>query len=607
MEERLQQWASSLTSTHKIFSHDAPLEPQHFSLLLQDKKLQPCLSYLVRHVRPATEGRLIKLNLKHARIRKNLKEEDEESSSLHEYLKLKSAIVEARSAIAAEATEIQQLNQRREELRQSETEVRRKAVLVRAARQDGEQLAKHYGLWSAQLREIEEDQQQRERKASKVTLAVKKRLHDDLLGLECVHQAILSDRPGGQHSLHQMKEHLWESIGEGVGEWSPRMAVEAVVGETQDGQRALRSHLQGVDLARDAHDLRVKCESDGTFIDETNPSGVVESVQELLRQMSAAHVRLHLQAHQENQAALSLGRVLATNTNNITTVVKRRYEDEEVAAAVLELVKTTLALAGERVALASAQAFTASLQDKADMAARIQAAVRDKHARIVNFEKEIQERIESMQCLATSVEGGRETVKQLVAQLRADVGEALTLTTTPTPASTNLAAECEKLETIPLAHLLTTEMETSERKPKINMSTAPLVWHNPEAAAGGWRAVNQLCEGMRCWDGVYEAATKRLLLTATLHRQMERLTSLREAMDTTRKQSEAISSLDTKELIKQVEANDHKLEEQVTTMLADCEKQLNDGFQLVAKFTQHMSDWWEQPAKKIEVKKLQLH
>lgn len=66
----------------------------------------------------------------------------------------------------------------------------------------------------------------------------------------------------------------------------------------------------------------MKCESDGTFIDETNPTGVVESVQELLRQMSAAHVKLHLQAHQENQVALSLGRVLATNTNNITTVVK---------------------------------------------------------------------------------------------------------------------------------------------------------------------------------------------------------------------------------------------------------------------------------------------
>ena len=68
--------------------------------------------------------------------------------------------------------------------------------------------------------------------------------------------------------------------------------------------------------------LRVKCESDGTFIDEMNPSGVMESVRELLRQMSAAHVKLYLQAHQENRAALSLTRALNTLTNNITTVAK---------------------------------------------------------------------------------------------------------------------------------------------------------------------------------------------------------------------------------------------------------------------------------------------
>lgn len=40
----------------------------------------------------------------------SLKEEGEESSPLHEYLRLKSAIVEARSAIASEVTEIQQLS-----------------------------------------------------------------------------------------------------------------------------------------------------------------------------------------------------------------------------------------------------------------------------------------------------------------------------------------------------------------------------------------------------------------------------------------------------------------------------------------------------------------
>lgn len=60
-----------------------------------------------------------------------------------------------------------------------------------------------------------------------------------------------------------------------------------------------------------------------------------------------------------------------------------------MAAAILELVKTTLDLAGERVALASAHSTTSSLHDKADVAARIQEAVKDKHARIMNFEKEI--------------------------------------------------------------------------------------------------------------------------------------------------------------------------------------------------------------------------
>lgn len=55
----------------------------------------------------------------------------------------------------------------------------------------------------------------------------------------------------------------------------------------------------------------------------------------------------------------------------------------------LELVKITLALAGERAALVSAQSITASLHDKADVAARIQQAVKDKHAKIINFEKEI--------------------------------------------------------------------------------------------------------------------------------------------------------------------------------------------------------------------------
>ncbi|MPC89355.1 hypothetical protein E2C01_084297 [Portunus trituberculatus] len=80
--------------------------------------------------------------------------------------------------------------------------------------------------------------------------------------LERVHQALLSSssssssHPYAAYSLHQMKEGVWERIGESVDELSPRGLVEAVVGETRDGQHALRTFLQGVDLTRDAHELR---------------------------------------------------------------------------------------------------------------------------------------------------------------------------------------------------------------------------------------------------------------------------------------------------------------------------------------------------------------
>lgn len=67
---------------------------------------------------------------------------------------------------------------------------------------------------------------------------------------------------------------------------------------------------------------RVKCEKDGTFIDDSNPGGVVQAVREMLHLMYASHVDLYLHAHRENEHAASLTRALATLTNNISIAAK---------------------------------------------------------------------------------------------------------------------------------------------------------------------------------------------------------------------------------------------------------------------------------------------
>ncbi|KAG0730071.1 hypothetical protein GWK47_029044 [Chionoecetes opilio] len=602
MECRLEQWACRLTTTHKLFNHDQPLTAQHFAILAQDKNLRPCLAYLVRQVVPPDQARLIKLNLKHARIRKSLREEGEEPSSLREYLRLSAAVGEARAALRAETSEILLLNQQKEELHQGEVEARRKACLVRVARQDSEQQTRHCDLWSAQLRDLQDTQHSKGTKANKASLAIKGKVHEDLLEVEKVHHALLSSHATTVPDLHQMKEDVWERIGDSFEAWSGPGLMEAVVVEAREAQHGLRTLLQGVDLARDARNLRVKMEGSGTFMGEGNPYGALQSVGELLRGMSGAHVRLHLRAHQEHRAALSLSRALNTLNNNINTTAKRSHEDEDVAAAVLALVKASCGLSGERAALGCVAALTATLQGRADAAAAARLALRDTHTRITQQEKEIAERVENIQCVAASIQGGREAVRDLLSSLHASVGGVLRLTTTPTPAHTCLAEECGSLTALPLAHLLTTHMQTSgEHKQKVSMTTTPLVWHPPEATAAAWTAAAQLCPGVRCWEGVCEAACQRLHFTTTLLCQMDHLTSLHTALGTASKQRQAVSSMGTKELLKQVESHDEKVEQRVVEMAEEAERLLTQGFQLLSRFTRTMTDWWEQPAKKIEV------
>lgn len=67
---------------------------------------------------------------------------------------------------------------------------------------------------------------------------------------------------------------------------------------------------------------RLRCEKDGTFIDDINPGGLIESVRELLAQMSASHVQLYFEAHQADRAAQSLSRALKTLINNIVAAAE---------------------------------------------------------------------------------------------------------------------------------------------------------------------------------------------------------------------------------------------------------------------------------------------
>ncbi|XP_037800072.1 uncharacterized protein LOC119595013 [Penaeus monodon] len=592
MDNSVHEWALGLTRRHKVFSLDQPLKPEHFTNLTRDKNLQPILSFLTRHVCPPEERRLIKLNLKHSRFRKKLTGEEGEILPTEERFKLKASIVDANSAIAAETAEIQQLNRRKEELRQREVELRRRAMLMRVSQEEREKEIQHCKLWQSQLSQLQEDLPSVYDGQAGVDINLQKQLRGNLSDLEKLRRSIITGHFGTPDRMHMEKLRVWERIGDAMATWGPRSLMVGMTSEVQEVMRGLHAQVQNVDLVKDARELRLKCENDGAFIDEMNPGGVIESVRELLGQMSASHVKLYVEAYQADLAAQSLSRALKTLHNNIFAAAKRNYTDDGITVAVVDVVKENISVAGERAALNAAEQLTSSLQERANAAARARDALRAKHAQIVSFNKEVQDGIESIQCLAMCVGDGLQIIKERLQEVRSTTEEALEGMAYPTPVSANsLANECEAFIAAPLNQLLTTTTEEFSQKRKAEMSTTSLLWYDQAAAQPGWEAQRQLCNGILSWDGVFGAVCEKQELTTSLQKEMERLTFSKAAMQATQKSRKILSSQEMKELTEKVEVSDSKLEKDITRLTTSCEKQVDIGMHHVARVNRLLTEW----------------
>ncbi|XP_037782177.1 uncharacterized protein LOC119578679 [Penaeus monodon] len=594
MESSVFKWATGLTRRHKVFSHSEPLQPQHFFNLTRDSNLQPILAYLAGHVRPAGERRSIRLNLKHARLREKLTgDEGEGASATEERLRLKASIVDAGVDISVERTEIQQLNQRNEELRQREVEVRRRITLLKVAQEEREKEIEHCLLWRSQLSLLMEDLPCSEEGRSLFDMNLQKQLQANLLQLEELRRSIITGYLSSPDRIHEEKLNVWELVEETMARWEPRMLQEALLSNTREATRNLHSQVQNIDLMKDAQILRLKCEKDGTFIDDINPGGLIESAREL-------YVKLYVEADQADRAARSLSRALKSLHNNIVAAAEKTYVEDGVAAAVINVVNESISVSGERAAVHCAEQLTLSMQERSETAAKARDTLRAKHAQITSFNKEVQDRVESIQCLAMCVVDGLQMIKEQRRDIQATVNKAIGAMAYPTPVSRNcLGEESQAFLAVPLSQLLTTKMGEYGLQKKADLSTTPLVWHEHSVNQAGWEAMWRLCSALLSWEGVFGEVCDKQNQAACIHKQMDHFAFTKVAMQNSRRDGDTLTMQIMRELTERVEASDSLLEGEITAQTSKCERQVTQGMQLIAKVNRLFSEWWEQPAKCI--------
>ncbi|KAK3870805.1 hypothetical protein Pcinc_024000 [Petrolisthes cinctipes] len=605
VDVNVQQWAMSLLHQHQ------GLTPQLFSMLTRDQKFAGILTYLLQHVRPPEEQRVIKLNLRHATFTKQLRgvDDDEEGedgsgTGLESHLRLRAALLDANMAINEEVKEINIINQRVEESRQSACEARRRTATLTAACSQTEVATNLYQNWTCYLDQIQQHGKGGSMDGSVTNVAVQRMVKGTLSELENVLPTVISKHNVSCEDIHQQKVTLWECVGDSLVECGPGALLSTLVGEVKAATRDLHTLTHQIDLAREARQLRLKCEMDGTFIDDSNPGGVVKGVRELLQLMCASHVQLCLQAHQDTTHTTSLTRALATLTNNISAAAKRKYSDEAVSACIVELVRENIALVGEKAALSTILALISNLQPRATKATQAREAVRAKHTRICTFEKKVQESLSTIHNLTAAVEEGWPEIENILKQLHASVEASLSLVTSPTPIPPHsLTTEGDFYTKLPLACLITTDCNGLGQRQKVKMLNTPLVWYSWDSTQPCWEVVSRIKQGMTSWEGVYQAVCEHQVQTNFLYTQLERLSFLRAS--TTQVElgkDKVITSQDMKKLKDDIDKHDKREEEEVVHLSEDFKKELNQCDELLAAVTTLLQDWWEQPAKNVQVK-----
>jgi len=601
-------WVTQLTSTQKLRPHNQPFLPEHFDRLSQDNCLQPIFAYLVRHTRPAEERRIIRLNLKHHKFRKNLKNDNGDGNSEGEkHFRLKSSVLEAKNNIRADVQEITKLNLHAEDLRQKEVDVQRRSKIICLGRKEKEKEIALCDEWRENyldglLKDLSKNEFTKKNVHLIVDSSLQLHLRGDLLDIEKMRMALMSGRLIAPQRIHEQKVCLWERIEETMETWPVPQLLGRLVNETREATRRLVALSQQVNLQRDARELRLKCETDGAFIDEMNPSGVIESVRDLLAQMSATHVRLYFEAHKANKAADSLDRVLQTLNEDIASVAKVNYGDESIYGVLMTYIQETIAVAGEQAALAATQNLTATLQERADASNRARDTLKSKLDKINSFAREVDEGLENLRLLVQSVEDSQQCIDGRVTGIRELVSSGVSGLQYPSPTNAGaLAQETEAFSNVPLSMLLTADVQGHGRLRKGDMSTTAVSWYSSNVATVGSQVAGDLCEGQRCWSRIYEAVRQKTRNTLLLDTQVQRLVASRRANQHLHKAAVKLSGAHIKDLLERVDDHSRTQEEAMEYLLEECEGRIARGHQMVTKLNSLLPDWWDQPAKSIEL------
>ncbi|XP_076040328.1 uncharacterized protein LOC143024874 isoform X2 [Oratosquilla oratoria] len=603
LENSLLAWATSITQKKNIGSHGDYLTAANFTMLTGNKNQKAVLEYLMKHVKSPGERRHIRLNLKLSHLKEErLNTKGSKPMTRDQKLfKEKLAVVTAQTDVKAHTSDIEKLRNYIEELNQKEETTNKKNALISVSTAQRQKQIKSLQNWSKQLQHILPDRDLGWNKGRddghdpSDYWTLQTHFHNLLLDLHRLRRHLIVGDGEHLEREHPEKLQICEAAENLSEDWRPQQLLSALLHETQQSTEKLRQQVLDVDLIRDARQHRLKCENDGTFLDNTNPSGVIESMQELLGHMGATHVRLYLQAQKARQTSLSLQSTYDSLYSKVESITKEAFKDEAVMLAGKGLLEARLDLACKQGVLHTLQVLTEVMQSRADDAVKARDDLKAKLTKIKHFDTEVLDGTSRIQGLAIGVSEGWQASKNCVGSVSEEIASTMTKLPYPTPAidSLLLSTQLQTFTSIPLAQLMEVPIRGSETVSKSALSTCSLVWHNLQDKAPDGT-------GTMSWDAINAAAVNSTHLKRETDVQLQRLAAMKQGLNNNLA-TKRLTSTQVREMCKKVEDHDASEQKQVIPLLDQCAKKVKEVNSLCNLVETSLDVWWTNPALKIKL------
>ncbi|KAK7049773.1 hypothetical protein SK128_004013, partial [Halocaridina rubra] len=180
-------------------------------------------------------------------------------SASEERFRMKAAIMDAQSALSSEASDIQQMTQKKEELLQRSAELKRRSTLLKDVDEERKKNTEWCLSFNIRLNSLLNPFPVNGGKYSSSSVIEPNfqwLLRNHLSSFEALYRSVMSRDSKSVDELRLEKVELWEHVGKVIEDWCPRILLAAILSEVREATRNVQSLVQRVDLTRDARELR---------------------------------------------------------------------------------------------------------------------------------------------------------------------------------------------------------------------------------------------------------------------------------------------------------------------------------------------------------------